>query len=364
MVPVALVHDYLTQRGGAERVILALAEAFPAAPIYTSLYRPEGTFPEFRSCDIRVSALNSVPVFRRQHRLALPLFAPVFSATRVDAGVTVCSSSGWSHGASVTGRKVVYCHAPARWLYQRERYLSGMSRSVGLALRALGPSLRRWDRHAAASADRYLVNSRFIKEQVAAIYGIDAEVVYPPVAFDPSGPQLPAGGVDPGFFLCVSRLLAYKNVAAVTAAFRRLPDQRLVVVGDGPMAAELKATAPANVSFMGTVDDARLRWFYLNCQALIAASYEDFGLTPIEAAACGRPTVALRWGGFLDTIVPGTSGVFFDQPEPESVACAVEELAARSWDPEHLRAHAEGFSTARFVTRLQGVVGEEALVAG
>lgn len=363
-VAVALAHDYLTQRGGAERVVLALSEAFPGAPIYTSLYRPEETFPEFRRCDVRVSPLNAVPLLRRQHRLALPLLAPAFTTTRVDAGVVVCSSAGWSHGVSVTGRKVVYCHAPARWLYQPDRYLAGMSGPAGLVLRGLGPTLRRWDRRAAAGANRYLVNSTFIKGQVDAIYGIEAEVVPPPVAFDPSGPQQGPQGVEPGFFLCVSRLLSYKNVAAVTAAFRSLPGQRLVVVGAGPLADQLKATAPANVSLVGAVDDARLRWFYVNCQALIAASYEDFGLTPIEAAACGKPTVALRWGGFLDTIVGGVTGIFFDQPDPERIAEAAAELSGRPWDADRLRLHAGQFSIARFVRKLQEVVDEEMRLAG
>lgn len=361
---VALAHDYLTQRGGAERVVLTLAKAFPGAPIYTSLYQPEGTFPEFRTCDIRVSPLNAMPFLRRRHRLALPLLAPIFSSTKVDAEVTICSSSGWSHGVSATGRKVVYCHAPARWLYQPERYLAGMPRPIGFALETLRPALRRWDRRAAATADRYLVNSTFVKEQVAAIYGIDAEVVHPPVAFDPSGPVAEMVGVEPGFFLCVSRLLVYKNVGAVIAAFRRLPRQRLIVVGAGPLAEQLAATAPSNVTLVGQVDDTRLRWLYMNCQALFAASYEDFGLTPIEAAACGKPTAALRWGGFLDTIVPGITGVFFERPESPLIAAAAEEVSGRSWDVESLRGHAERFSPARFAVRLQEVVGEEASLAG
>lgn len=344
-------------------MVLALAGAFPGAPIYTSLYQPEATFPEFRSSDVRVSPLNAVPLLRRKHRLALPLLAPTFSAIRVEAAVTICSSSGWSHGISVTGRKVVYCHAPARWLYQSRRYLAEMPRVAGVVLQGLNPILRHWDRRAAASADRYLVNSTFIKDQVASIYGIDAEVVHPPVAFDPDGPQVATNAMEPGFFLCVSRLLPYKNVAVVTEAFRRLPEQRLVVVGTGPLGDQLRATSPGNVSLVGAVDDAHLRWLYLNCRSLLAASHEDFGLTPIEAAACGKPTAALRWGGFLDTIVPGTTGVFFDQPDPDYIARAIEELSARSWDPEHLRSHAEGFSTARFVTRLQGVVDEEMLLA-
>jgi glycosyltransferase involved in cell wall biosynthesis len=166
-------------------------------------------------------------------------------------------------------------------------------------------------------------------------------------------------GVRPGFVLCVSRLLPYKNVEAVTAAFRQLGDHRLVVVGSGPLAEQVLATAPANVTVLGTVSDAGLRWLYRSSIGLVAASYEDFGLTPVEAALFGKPTAALRWGGFLDTIVDGTTGVFFDEPEPELIARAVTRLTGSAWSAEALRAHAEQFSSERFVRRITEVVADE-----
>ena len=160
---VALVHDYLTQRGGAERVVLALAAAFPGAPLYTSLYDPAGTFPSFSDLDVRTLPLDRVAPLRAHHRLALPVLAPAFSRLHVDAEVAICSSSGWAHGARVSGRKVVYCHTPARWLYQSDRYLAGRSRAPPRPCRMLAPPLRRWDHRAAASAHRYLVNSNAVR---------------------------------------------------------------------------------------------------------------------------------------------------------------------------------------------------------
>ena len=139
--PVALVHDYLTQRGGAERVVLAMRRAFPSAPLYTSLYDPQGTFPEFQDAEVRTSSLNRIPGLRQHHRAALPLLAPTFSRFRIDAGVALCSSSGWAHGARVTGRKVVYCHTPARWLYQSDRYLGRPGDTGGAARRLKGSAL-------------------------------------------------------------------------------------------------------------------------------------------------------------------------------------------------------------------------------
>ncbi len=360
MASVELVHDYLTQRGGAERVVLALAGVFSGAPIHTSLYDRAGTFPEFAHTDVRPLPIDRLSVLRRHHRLALPALAPAFSSLRVDAAVTVCSSSGWAHGARTSGRKVVYCHSPARWLYQSDRYLGGFAGPAGAAIGALGPALRAWDRRAAASAHRYLVNSTAVRRRVSDLYGIEAEVVHPPVSLDPDAMVVPVSGVDPGFFLCVSRLLSYKNVDAIVAAFASLSGSRLLVVGTGPLSAELAAGAASNVTMLGEVDDAQLRWLYRNCCALVAASYEDFGLTPVEAASAGKPTAALRWGGFLDTILEGETGVFFDRPEPAAIAAAVRSIAGGDWPASRLTAHAELFSLERFADRMKAVVEEEA----
>jgi glycosyltransferase involved in cell wall biosynthesis len=356
---VALVHDYLTQRGGAERVVLALAAAFPTAPLATSLYDPAGTFPEFDELDIRTLPLDRVPPLRAHHRLALPLLAPAFSRLHVEADVTICSSSGWAHGARAGGRKIVYCHTPARWLYQPERYLAGSPAAAGKLLSMVTPPLRWWDRRAAASAHRYLVNSNAVRRRVADLYGIEAEVLPPPIDVDPAADRQAVPGIEPGFLLCVSRLLPYKNVEYVAEAFRRLPDLRLVIVGSGPLADQISAAAPPNVTAVGRVDDASLRWLYGSSTGLVAASYEDFGLTPVEAAAFGKPTAALRWGGFLDTTVEGETGVFFERPEPALIAEAVEKLTAGRWQPDTLMAHARGYAPERFVERMRTVVGEE-----
>jgi glycosyltransferase involved in cell wall biosynthesis len=275
----------------------------------------------------------------------------------IDAAVAICSSSGWAHGVRVTGRRIVYCHAPARWLYQPDRYV-GADRMRGAALALLGPPLRRWDRRAAARADRYLVNSSVVAASVREHYGIDAEVLPPPVMVDADAIARPLGGVEPGAWLCVSRLLAYKNVDAVVAAFARLPKERLVVVGDGPEGDRVRAGAPPNVQFVGTVSDAELRWLYATTQGTVAAAYEDFGLTPLEAAAFGRPSAVLAAGGYLDTVIDGDTGVCFATPEPDAIAAAVTRLGAVEWDADRLRAQADRFSLARFEARLRDVVAD------
>jgi glycosyltransferase involved in cell wall biosynthesis len=358
---VAIVHDYLTQRGGAERVVLALAAAFPGAPVYTSFYAPAETFPEFATLDVRTMAMNRIRVLRDHHRLALPVLAPAFSRLRVDADVVICSSTGWAHGAQTTGRCVVYCHSPARWLWAKDQYLPpGSSIAKRAVLAALERPLRTWDIRAARRANRYLVNSSLIRDRVKRAYGIDAEVVPPPFTLAVGGERRsPVPGLESGFFLCVSRLLPYKNVRQVVEAFAGLPDQRLVVVGSGPDESAVRDLAGTNVSFTGTVGDEELAWLYANAAGLVAASYEDFGITPLEAAAFGVPVAALRWGGYLDTMRDGETGVFFDQPEPDQIREAVVRMLDRRWDRAALEAHAGTFSEARFAQRLQTVVDQE-----
>jgi glycosyltransferase involved in cell wall biosynthesis len=353
---VALVHDYLTQRGGAERVVLAMHRAFPDAPLYTSLYDPEGAYPEFVDVDVRPSFLNRVGSLRRSHRRALPVLAPTFTSLRVDADVVICSSSGWAHGVRTRGRKIVYCHAPARWLYQSDRYLATATTPARAAFEALRPLLTRWDQRAARTADRYLANSTYTRDQVNRVYGIDAEILFPPPGIDTNGPWDAVAGVEPGYFLSVSRLLPYKHVDAVVAAFGYLRDERLVVVGSGPEDPRVRQTMSANVLQLADVDDAQLRWLYANAQGVIAASYEDFGLVPLEAAAFGKPTAALAYGGYLETVMPGVTGVFFDAVEPMSIAGAVRRLVATPFDPMAARLRAREFAEARFRERLSEIV--------
>lgn len=189
---VAIAHDYLTQRGGAEKVVLALQRAFPESPIYTTLYQPDTTYPEFSASTIITSPLNRIPILRRSHRLALPFLAWAAGRTRVNAVHTIVSSSGWAHGFPTNGSKIVYCYSPARWLYQRDAYL-GTSKltPTGVALRLLAPFLKRWDRRAAKSATKYFAISTVVQRRIQETYGIESEVLPAPHSVDMSIPQEP-----------------------------------------------------------------------------------------------------------------------------------------------------------------------------
>ncbi|MFM7060986.1 MAG: glycosyltransferase [Actinomycetes bacterium] len=332
-----------------------MARALPESPVHTSFYEPARTYPDLATLDIRPMPINRVGPLRRHHRLAFPLLAPSFSATSVDADVTVCSTAGWSHGVRTTGAKIAYWHAPARWLYQLDQYAGGR-RVMRIGARTMAPMLRPWDRHAVATVDRHLANSSLIRRRIQDLYHVDVELLAPPSTFGEDGPVL-EHGIEPGYFLCVARLLPYKNVDVVIEAARRV-GARLVVVGRGPEAERLRASSPATTTFLEDVPDARLRALYRDCAALVTAAHEDFGMTPLEAASFGRPSAVLAAGGFLDTVVDGETGIMFERPDPAPVAAALQRILDGTWDPAVLRARAAAFSEAAFAERLRAVVSE------
>lgn len=365
---VAIAHDYLTQRGGAEKVVLSMSAAFPNAPIYTTLYDPANTYPEFADRDVRVSGLNRVGVLRRHHRAALPLLPMAASSVFIDADVVLASTSGWAHGFHTNGRKLAFCHSPPRWLHAPDTYLGdegGGLKRAALALTA--PYLRRWDVRAATSCDRYVAISRLIQRRIADVYGIQADIVHPPVAMSRGSAVEPieevqrlvgSGDGNDSFYLCVSRLLPYKNVDAVVRAFAGL-DRKLVIVGRGPEAERISSLKTPNVVMLSDLNNERLAWLYQQCTAIIAASFEDYGLTPIEAGVWGKPTLALRWGGFLDTVEEGITGVFFDDPQPQAIADALTRFEASTFDPSKIQEHVEQFSETAFAETLYAMVDEQ-----
>jgi glycosyltransferase involved in cell wall biosynthesis len=361
-VRIAIAHDYLTQRGGAERVVLAMARAFPEAPIYTTLYDPKQTFPEFADLDVRTSRLNKVGFLRRHHRAALPFLPRTVSSMTIDADVVLSSSSGWAHGVTSTGRKLVYCYTPARWLHQQHRYLGDHpSRRTAAALKVLSPWLRRWDFRAAHTASDYVTVSSVVQDRVHSIYGLPSVVVPAPRPNTDTCRSEPMPAVETWlagaeFELCVSRLLPYKNVDQIVAAYADEPQRRLIVVGSGPVKPALQAAAGDNVLFLEGITDGQLAWLYRATRALIAISYEDFGLTPLEAAAFGKPSIVLRWGGYVETMVENLTAVFVEVPEGERVRRALEQLDARDWDAGRIIEHAARYHEDVFIENIRELV--------
>lgn len=347
-VRVTVVHDYLTGRGGAERVTLAMMRAFPGAALLTSAYDPDATFPEFSRYDVRAALPTRLT---RDPRKLLPLLPAVFDTLRPPpSDVVLCSSSGWAHGVKTHLPKIVYCHNPPRWLYQTSEYAAEQPLPVRLALEVLRNRLTRWDRAAARDATLYLANSTTVRQRIMMAYGRDADVLPPPVAIDVDGPHRPVPGLKPGYLLNVSRDRGYKHTARLTEAMRLLPGERLVIVG-GPGRAE----DDTRTTRLSAVPDDQLRWLYANCSALVAVGHDDFGLTPVEANAFGRPAACLRAGGYLDSLAPEVSGVFIESLTPQGIADGVSRLRATAFQPRRIRAHADTYSEATFAARLQAL---------
>lgn len=348
---IAIAHDYLNQRGGAERVALELARTWPGAPIYTSLYRPASTFPAFADHDVRTSWLDRVPV-DEAFRGLFPLYPFAFASLgRLPHDVVIASSSGWAHGVRTArgGRVVVYCHTPARWLYAPAAYLGASSAKQRLA-RPLVGVMRRWDRAAAARAHVYVANSQHVRRRIRAAYGRDAEVVYPPVDVDRFRPR-PRGER----LLVVSRLIDYKRVDAVIRAANQagLP---LDVVGAGPSFGELRALGGPTVRFHGRLDDRGVTELMERCRALVLPGEEDFGIVPVEAQAAGKPVVALAAGGALESVVDGVTGAFFHDHREESILDAVGRADALSTSHETIAEHARRFAPEVFRAAMRRVV--------
>jgi glycosyltransferase involved in cell wall biosynthesis len=348
---VAIVHDYLNQRGGAERVVLELARIFPAAPIYTSLYRADSTFPEFGARDLRTSPLDRLPV-DRGFRNCFPLFPAAFgSFGRLEHDVVISSSSGWAHSTRTVRAAfhAVYCHTPARWLYGGEHLGASRRRR---ALRPVLGGLRQWDRAAARRADLYIANSHEVRRRIERHYRIQAPVIYPPVDVERFTPR-PRGER----LLVVSRLLPYKRVEVIVEAATRV-GLGLDVVGVGPELAVLQHRAGPSVTFHGRVPDAGVTRLVEGCRALVLPGREDFGITPVEAHAAGKPVIAYAAGGALETVEDGRNGTFFPRHDPSDVLDAIERCDAIATIPEEIAAGARRFSRAAFHDRLVGLLEE------
>jgi glycosyltransferase involved in cell wall biosynthesis len=360
-MPVALVHDYLTQYGGAERVLAALHDRFPQAPVYTSLYAPEHLPAAFGDWDIHTSLIGHIPGAARTHRAWLPLYPAIFRqiGRRLrDVDLVISDSSAWSHHAD-PGPDVphlCYCHSPARFLYGDRHYLgpARIPASLRPVTDGLFAGMQALDRRAARRVTHYVANSAAVAQRIHAAYGIEASVVYPPVETERFRPATPRQPED--FFLVVSRLVPHKRVdlavRACTAA-----DVPLKVIGDGRARSELAQLAGPSVELLGALDDAAVVDHLQRCRALILPGVEDFGMTAVEAQAAGRPVIALAGGGALETVIPGKTGLLFPTPTVDALTAALSEAAAIDWDTSRIQANAERFNRKRFSEGIDAVLG-------
>jgi glycosyltransferase involved in cell wall biosynthesis len=346
---VAIVHDYLNQRGGAERVVLELARMWPEAPIFTSLYRRKSTYPEFQDYEIRSTFLDLLPIDTAFRKLA-PLYPLAFeSFGTISAGLIISSSSGWAHRVAISSDAfhAVYCHSPPQWLFRSRR----TPRKPQMAVwPPFSRRLRKADRAAARRADLYIANAHNVRDRILVAYGIVAEVVHPPVDVDRLKPT-PRGDR----LLVVSRLLPYKRIdLAIRAANRAsLP---LDVVGTGPELDALRELAGPTVEFHGALDDDDVRKLMENCRAVCVPGVEDFGIVAVEANAAGKPVVGFAAGGTLETMSDGETAALFAEPSEDLVLDAIRRADELQTTPEEYAANARRFGRDVFAANIQRVL--------
>lgn len=351
---VAIVHDYLVNKGGAERVVLALHRHWPDAQIYTSIYHADETFDEFRGARIRTSALQRLSRSSEDFRRSLPLFGPAFARMRIDADVVVSSSSGFAHHVRPRAPHLSYVYSPPRFLWDdRYDHAAVTPTPARPFLPPLLALLRRADLRAMARVDRLLAVGERTRRAIDRVYGRASEVLYPPVEVDRFEPSHPPGDGA----LLLGRLMPHRNQEIAVRAFTQM-GRPLMVVGEGPWRPTLESLAGPTITFAGGVSDQEVVQAYRDARYLVVPGEEDFGLVAVEANAAGRAVVALGKGGALETVRDGETGVLFDDETPDALADAVARADAITFDPARLRANAERFAPDRFIEGIDRAVAE------
>ena len=351
---IAVVHDYLTQAGGAERVVKAWARGLRPDSISTLVWNAEGV-PVPGGVPVFTTRLQRSSALVRDPRLALPFLPGYARGLHVpeSSDVVLVSSSGFAHNVETSVPKVIYWHSPARWLHAAEDYRMGLPLPIRAGLKVLRPYLTRTDRRGVDSAAVHLCNSRHVQRRLLAAYGIEARVVHPPVEGLPGPAEQPRTPLPDRFFLTVGRQRGYKNTSMVLAAAEQA-GVPVVSVGGTP---EATANARGGHIGLGAVSDAELKWLYGHAEALVSASREDFGLTPLEANLEGTPALVAGTGGFLDSVVPGVNGSFFAPESVDACADALRNFRRADFRDEVCRAHAEAnFSLEGHVQELRAAL--------
>lgn len=354
---IALVHDFLTRLGGAERVLKTLSTMYPKAPIYNLLYdenKVGGVFPREK---IVFSSLQKFPSFvRNRQKYLLPIMPRAveeWDFSQFD--IVISSSSAFSHGiiTPTHTKHISYCHSPMRYAWDwSNEYLEeqriGTVRKMAIA--HLLKKIRMWDIAAVDRADKFLANSRHVRRRIKKYYRRESDVVYPPVDLS----RFSTSKNSEDYFLIISTLTPYKRVELAIQLFNRIR-RKLVIIGEGPHRNFLQAISGDTIQFLGYQSDEVALEYMKNCKALIFPGEEDFGITPVEAMACGKPVLAFGEGGVTESVIEGITGEFFNEPTPESMEQGLARLLINknSYNPKKCREQAEKFSEEHFVRAIK-----------
>jgi glycosyltransferase involved in cell wall biosynthesis len=355
---VAIVHDYLNQYGGAERVLEALHDLYPEAPVYTSIYDPAAMPDFYRSWDIRASWMQRLPGWRRHFRKYFLLYPSAFESFDLSGyELILSSSSAYAKGVipAPGARHVCYCHTPMRFAWRTDLYVEreGIGSFQGAILPIMLTYVRLWDVAATPRVDAFVANSREVAGRIERYYGRSATVIAPPVDLPPYAPAPPRD-----YYLAGGRLIPYKRLDLAVRAFNalRLP---LKIFGEGRDRAALETIAGPTIEFLGHVSEQRRQELFTDCRAFVFPGEEDFGITPLEAMAAGRPVIALARGGALDSLIEGVTGRFFQEQTAADLAAAIALSRTDRYDADTIRRHAEGFGRDVFLRRMREVIDKQ-----
>jgi glycosyltransferase involved in cell wall biosynthesis len=355
---VAIVHDYLNQHGGAERVLEELHSIWPEAPIFVSIYDRDGMPAAYRGWPIRPTFMQRLPGILRNHQPYLPVYPLAFA--RLDLrgyDLVISSSSAFAKNVHPAPGAVhiCYCHSPMRFAWNAADYArrERLHPAARVALWPLLRGVRVWDTRGTARVDYLIANSTTVAERIARFYGREAIVIHPPVR---TGVP-PASDTPEDYYLALTRLVPYKRLDIVVEAFNRL-GKPLWIAGGGRDRAALERLAGPTIRFLGQVSDEEKGRLYAHCQATIFPAEDDFGIAQVEAQAAGRPVIAFRAGGATESVQEDVTGLFFDAQTPEAIMDAVRRFETMTFDPAAIRAHARTFDAAVFRKALKEYVDD------
>lgn len=361
---VALVQDWLTEIGGAEKVFECFLELFPEADIYT-LTSHERVISDLKidKTKLHESFIAKLALGRSKYRNYLPLFPKAIESFDFSGYDLIISSSSSVAKGIITNSKqlhICYCHSPVRYAwdlyhqYLNEAGLLGFGFKKWFVRHTLH-KLRIWDAISANRVDYFIANSNYIKRRINKVYRREADVIYPPVDIN----RFDLGEEKEEYYYTASRLVPYKKIDLVVEAFSKMPDKKLIVAGTGPDYKKIKAIAGANVEMKGFVSNDEMLALMQKAKAFVFAADEDFGIIPVEAQACGTPVIALGRGGTKETVIDGQTGVHFKEQTVESLSEAIERFETMKFDGNNARTNAEQFSKQRFIKELQEYIDQK-----
>jgi glycosyltransferase involved in cell wall biosynthesis len=364
---VAIVHDWLPEVGGAERVLGELLNVLPDADLFSLLdFLPDSDRAFLKGKEVRTSFLQQLPWVRRFYRSYLPLMPLAVESLDLSGYELILSSSYAVAKGVLTGPDqlhLCYCHSPIRyaWDMQEEylRYAMCKHGLKGALVRALLHYIRLWDYRTSNGVDSFASNSHFVSRRIWKVYRREARVIYPPVelksGFESNKTQSPVRTT----YLSVGRLVPYKRLDLIIEAFRRMPDRNLEILGDGPERSRLQKALPKNVKLRGRVSEAEVGRALCSAKALVFAAQEDFGIVLVEAQAAGTPVIAYGRGGACETVLDGITGVLFPEQTADALVEAIKAAEGLSFEPESLRKQANRFAPEVFRSELKSWIGEE-----